>query len=357
MKIYSTAILMANLAAAQAVRYLGRVNPATSELTWPGTGVAFTFTGTSATIRLAEVNGSNSVDLIIDGGEPTVISNVTGSSITTPSGLAPGNHTVELRKRSEALYGTIVLGNITSNGTLTKNVPPSPTQKIEIIGDSISVGYGLDGTYPCINSAALEDNPKTYGALAAESLGADYSVIAWSGIGLVRNYVTTTIDTSPVMPELYTRYGADDADDSYTFPADWIPDAVVINLGTNDFGYVLTNDTSGQPYDAREPLDPSVYTAAMVNFVDAIRQHYADAEFFLLTSPMLSDSYPTTEDAQHTTQYNALKAAISQIGGHAHLVDWPSQGSAVGCDYHPNAATHAAEGDVLALAISSVLGW
>jgi lysophospholipase L1-like esterase len=355
MKIYSTAILMANLAAAQAVRYLGRVNPATKELTWPGTGVAFTFTGTSATISLDEVNGSNSVDLVIDGGEPTVISNVTSSSITTPSGLAQGNHTVELRKRSEALYGTIVLGDIATNGTLIQNVSPPP-RKIEIIGDSISVGYGLDGTYPCTNTAALEDNPETYGALAAESLGADYSVIAWSGIGLVRNYVTASPDTSPVMPELYTRYGSDDADDSYTFPADWIPDAVVINLGTNDFGYVLTN-ASGEPYDAREPLDPSVYTAGVVSFVDAIQQHYADAEFFLMTSPMLSDSYPTTEDAQHTTQYNALEAAISQIGGNAHLVDWPTQGSAVGCDYHPNAATHAAEGEVLALAISSVLGW
>jgi hypothetical protein len=38
-------------------------------------------------------------------------------------------------------------------------------------------------------------------------------------------------------------------------------------------------------------------------------------------------------------------------------VDWPTQESDVGCDYHPNTATHAAEGAVLAIAICLALGW
>lgn len=48
---------LALLDIAQAVRFLGRVNPATRELTWPGTGVSFTFTGSSATIGLESVTG------------------------------------------------------------------------------------------------------------------------------------------------------------------------------------------------------------------------------------------------------------------------------------------------------------
>ncbi|KAG7287511.1 hypothetical protein NEMBOFW57_007023 [Staphylotrichum longicolle] len=337
------------------VRYLGRVNPSTKELSWPGSGVTFAFTGTSATIHLTAVSGSTSVDLVVDGGAPIVISDFTGNAISTPAGLAQGNHTVVLRKRSEPQYGNIFLGNITTDGQLTA-APAASKRQIDIIGDSITVGYGLDGTLPCVNTAALENNPKTYGALAANALGADYSVIAWSGKGLIRNIATGSPDTSPLVPQLYTRYGADDADNSYPFPKEWSPDAVVINLGTNDFSYVAW-DASGQSYNARDPIDPTAYTDGMVRFVQDIRKHYPRAHFFILTSPMLSDTWPTAADAQKTTQTNALKKAVEKLGKRAHFVDWPTQGSDVGCDYHPNAATNAAAGEMLAKAIATALGW
>jgi lysophospholipase L1-like esterase len=335
------------------IHYLGRVNTATKELSWPSTGVAFTFEGTFASIAVTQITGSNSVDLFIDNNNPVVISNVAGSSISTPSGLSWGNHTVQLRKRSEAATGSIWIGDITTDGTL---IPSAATvRKIEVVGDSISVGYGLDGTAPCSNSAALEDNPKTYAALAATSLNADYSIVAYSGRGLTRNYVSATPDSNPTMPILYTRYGANDADNSYTFPSDWTPDAVVINLGTNDWGYILY-DSSGNPYDARPKLDITTYTNTMVSFVKSIQGHYPNAQFFLLSSPMLGDGYPSG-DYSHTTQVNALMNAVSQIGSNAHFVDWLTEGSATGCDYHPNAATQAAEGQVLASAIKSALRW
>lgn len=210
---------------------------------------------------------------------------------------------------------------------------------------------------PSSNNAAVTDNPKTYGALAAKALNADYSAIAWSGKGLIRNIATGSADSSPLMTELYTRYGANDASGSYTFPSSWNPNAVVINLGTNDFSY-LGYDSTGQSYNARDPIDPATFTAGIVKFVTSIRSHYSNAHFILLTSPMLSDFFPKTTDAQKTTQTNAIKSAITQLNdAKVRFVDWPTQGSDVGCDYHPNAATHAAEGKVLATAISSALGW
>jgi lysophospholipase L1-like esterase len=303
--------------------------------------VSFTFTGTLANIGLTRVGGTNSADLIIDGGEPTVISNVAGTNISTPR-LSHGTHTVVLRRRSEPAFGSIFIGDITTDGSLGEDV--ALKRQIEVIGDSISVGFGLDGTSPCTNTAAIEDNPKTYAALAAQALGADYNVVAWSGKGLVRNVVSVNPDTSPLMPELYTRYGANDPDNSYTFPAAWKPQAVVINLGTNDFGHG----------NLRPLLNSSTYTAATVSFVRTIQNHYPHADFFLTTSPMLSD---TPTEAQHTIQTNALKDAIKQLGAKAHFVDWPTQGSAQGCAGHPNADTHAAEGAVLAAAIKAALRW
>lgn len=339
----------------QAFRFLGRVNPSTNELTWPATGLAFTFTGTSASVSLTSVTGTNSIELVIDGGAPLVTDNVVGTSIDTPSNLTQGTHTVEIRKKSEALYGSIFVGNVTSSGTLGEESVPE--RRIQIIGDSISVGYGLDGTYPCVNSAALEDGPKTYGALTAQNLSADYDIIAWSGKGIIRNYPTGETDDTPVVPELWTRYGANDADDSYTFPASDAPDYVVINLGTNDFDYMLTN-SSGQLYEARAPLDPATYTAALVNFTTTIQGFYPDANFFITSSPLLSDGYPQTTDTQHTTQSESIQAAVAQIGSKAHFVNFPTQDSSnnnIGCDYHPSAATHQSMAVILTAAIESIL--
>jgi lysophospholipase L1-like esterase len=343
----SPVFLLAVIDHVTAVRFLGRVNPNTKELTWPGTGVSFTFTGSSASIGIEATTGTNSAELTIDG-VATVISEVKGDSISTPTGLRNGKHTVELRKRSEASYGTIFIGNITTDGAFGRDIYSS--RKIQVIGDSITVGYGLDGVNPCVNSAAVENNPKTYAALAADALNADYDIIAWSGIGLTRNYISPTPDTSDIMPRRWTRYGALDPLNSYTFPANDTPDAVIINLGTNDFGYQA---------GIRDPIVPAEYTAAMVNFVKTIKKRYPRASFFLLTSAMLSDGYPSTQDAQKTTQKNALNAAIAKLQKTTSisLVDMPTQGSDVGCDYHPNAATHAQMAEILAKALASRLGW
>lgn len=343
------------LGSAQAFRFLGRVNPSTQELSWPATGVEFTFNGTSASVNLAAMWGTNSIEMVVDGGTPIVTDNVVNTSIVTPAGLAQGSHTVEIRKKSEALYGSLYVGNVTASGTLGEVTPP--TRRLQIIGDSISLGYGLDGVYPCVNSAALEDAEKTYGALTAQNLSADYDIIAWSGKGLIRNYPTGAVDDTPIMPELWTRYGANDADDSYTFPAADTPDIVVINLGTNDFDYMLTN-SSGQLYEARPPLDPSTYTAALVNFTTTIQGHYPDAQFFITTSPLLSDGYPLATDTQHTTQADCIQAAVAEIGSNSHFVNFPTQDSSnnnIGCDYHPSASTHQSMAVILTAAIEEAV--
>ncbi|KAG9251002.1 SGNH hydrolase-type esterase domain-containing protein [Emericellopsis atlantica] len=325
-------------------RFVGRVNPETNELTWPSTGVAFTFTGTTASININSVSGASSVALFIDDNEPIIIPNVEDTSISTPT-LSQGTHTVELRKRSEAYFGTFRVVNVTTDGTLVPST--APERKIEIIGDSISVGYGLDGEYPCSNSAILENNPETYGAVAADAVGADYSVVAWSGKGLVRNYASTPPDTSPTMPVIYTRYGANDADGSFTFPPSWIPDAVVINLGTNDFSYL----------GVRDPVDPADLTAALVELMEKVNSHYPAAKFFLVSSPLLNDDYPSG-DAQKTTQLRVYQDAAEQLTDMTvRVVDWPAQGSDVGCDYHPNAATQAKGAALLEEALRDEMGW
>ncbi|GKU04897.1 amino acid transporter [Fusarium langsethiae] len=342
--VLTTFVTAITAAKSPGYRFVGRVNPATKELTWPSTGVAFTFKGTEATININSITGTSSADLIIDGKDPIVIANVNGTSISVPK-LPKGTHTVELRKRSETSFGTFIITGVSTDGKLLE--APPPKRKIEIIGDSISVGYGLDGVIPCVDTAALQNNGKTYGAVAARALNADYSVVAWSGKGLIRNYASSPPDTSPPMPTIYTRYGANDKDNSFTFPKSWVPDAVVINLGTNDFSYL----------NVRNPVNPADLTKALVKLVKSVQSHYPKAQFFFVSSPLLNDYYPTEADAQKSTHVRVLKDTMQQLSGKTHFVDWPTQGAEAGCDYHPNAATQAQGGQLLAASIKAALKW
>ena len=76
------------------------------------------------------------------------------------------------------------------------------TRRLEVIGDSISAGYGNEGTYPCQFTSATENQYLSYEALAARALNAELYTEAWSGIGMLHNYDGGTTD---VMPDRYPR--------------------------------------------------------------------------------------------------------------------------------------------------------
>ena len=276
-------------------RYLGRVDPTSKRLTWPATGITFKFTGTSASVPITAISGTNAIVVIVDGVE-TAIDNVNGTSIETGT-LAQGVHTVEIRKKSEASFGSVTIGDPTTSGTFCSIA--QPTKRIEIIGDSISVGYGVSGTYPCVNTAALEDATLTYGALTAKNISADYSIVAWSGKGIIRNYVTPSgDDDQPIVPELWTRYEADGPDNSYDFQTP--VDIVVVNLGTNDFGFT-SYYANGTAFQARPLLNITEYTNALITFGAQIQAKYPDAELFITTSPLIGDYYPPEDPRRRPT--------------------------------------------------------
>lgn len=321
------------------IHYVGRFDFSEGEDTpsfaWPGSEIVARFTGTTISASL-EATGEVWFEAMIDGerGEGIELSAGTHDYVLA-EGLSDGEHEVRLVRRNE----TFVSGATTFLGFSGATLVPSPApydRHIEIIGDSITCGYGALGPGPgCPFIPSEESEPDAYGAVAARALGAGHTAIAWSGIGLTQNYGGSTTD---LMDVRFERTLGDRAGD-WGFERQ--PDAVVITLGTNDF------------WDGDPGTD---FADAMDAFVQQVREHYPDAPIFLATSPMLGGSSHTTHAGYLDT---AIERAAARGDTEVRRVDLPTQSSAdgLGCDYHPSAATHQIDGDILADAIRDVTGW
>jgi lysophospholipase L1-like esterase len=296
------------------------------------------FHGTSAAIDIDGGN-NNFFEVIVDGQEQPKIATTSGrKKIDLATGLPDADHDLVVWRRTEAdnYASSQFFGLDFGSGSL---LPISaPAHKMEVIGDSITCGYGDEGVEPnCSFSFDTENNYLAYGSVAARELGADLYTEAWSGKGMYRNGGGDMTDT---MPTLFDR--AIPTDTGSTWDFSWKPDAVVINLGTNDF----SKGDPGQPF-----------VTTYEDFVQSLRGHYPNAFVFLMIGPMTTGSDLTTArgylDQVVQSRKNLGDSKIAQV-----LID-TQDGTAngLGCDYHPTVKTHDIVGKALAAAIKSALGW
>ncbi len=319
------------------VHYVGRVDGCTANgarYAWPGTGFVGRFNGTGLSVELTDTGNEHTV--LIDGklGPPLI----TTGAATYPlaSGLAVGEHTFEVYRRTESSFGiTLVQGFEVEGGELL--APPTPPARhVEIVGDSISCGYGDEGSAPCTFSAATENNYVAYGSVLARSLDAEVSTVAVSGKGIIYNY---NGDKLLPMPTLYDATYADDRKHAWGFA--WQADIVIVNLGTNDFS------TASDPTDE---LFISTYTT----FLEHLRSVYPGAFILCTVGPMLSGTDLTKARTDIAAAVDARKAAGDQRVK-AYEMTTPNTGPA--CDYHPSIATHAAMAAELETEVRADLGW
>ncbi|HET7544734.1 MAG TPA: SGNH/GDSL hydrolase family protein [Polyangiaceae bacterium] len=320
-------------------RFIGRFDqskPDAPVFAWPGTAIALRFTGTAIGVTLSD-SGSNVFEVVLDG-KHTVLALQSGTNkYELGSGLSAGPHELLLYRRTEASFNETTFNgfDLPSSAYLPLTLP---TRRLEVIGDSQSAGYGNEGTYPCPFTPATENHYLTYGALAARAVNAELYTEAWSGIGVIRNYEGGTAN---VMPDRYPRALPDRATSTWDF-SKFVPDAVLINLGTNDFA---TGDP-GMPFQD-----------AYLKFVTELRGHYPAARFFLtLGSMMNGDKY-----TKAIAYLKAVIAARASAGDkNLTLLEFETQdpdADGLGCDYHPSLKTHQKMADKLTAALKADLGW
>lgn len=212
------------------------------------------------------------------------------------AGLSPGPHVIRAETTSEAGAPTLFGGFFLADGGLGLPPPAMRARLIEFIGDSDTVGFAStaerrDCTPDEIFSAT--DTSRAYPVQVAQALGADYRVVARSGIGLLRNYGGA--DSGRSMPALYplTLPGSPQATGMAQRPAD----TLVIALGSNDFG---SDFASGEPWADKTALAED-FGPALLGFARDRLAENPDATLILLAfgeyGPDMTGAYQFAADA------------------------------------------------------------
>jgi lysophospholipase L1-like esterase len=280
--------------------------------------------------------------VVIDGVvQPKLVS--TGNLDSLATGLSAGEHSVELYRRTEASQGEAQFLGFDFGGGALLAPAPAPERRIEIIGDSISAGYGDEGPdMNCPFTPDTENHYLTYGAIAARNVGADLVTVAWSGRGVVCNYGDDPTSCDDPMPTVVDRILPAQATSVWNF-ALYQPQAVVINLGTNDFS------TTVDPANAE-------FEAAYTTLLTRVRAAYPDAIILCTVGPLLSGTDLATARSAIT---NSVQARVDAGDGQVKTFELaetdPANG--YGCDWHPSQRTHQIMADTLTTTLRAELGW
>lgn len=257
------------------IHYMGRIamTDSTAQLCWTASTVSLRFNGTGISALLKDERGDNYYTVVIDGRPvSTLHPDSSKRSYILASGVRPGEHSLELFKRTEWAMGkTWLYAFVPDEHTTLLDPLPVPKRKIEFFGNSITCGYAVEDTSGKDRGTAPYENAYiSYAAITARHFNAAFNCTAKSGIGI-------TISWFPlIMPEMYDRLDPEDPGSKWDFSL-FKPDVVVINLFQNDSW--LANMPEHAQFKARfgkTAPGPDTIINAYKNFVQQVRAKYPD---------------------------------------------------------------------------------
>lgn len=254
--------------------------------------------------------------------------------------------TIDVIRLSEAIYGYSGLKNLEIDGKINQFTEEKKI-KYEIIGDSITCGYGIEGVYGKDVFTTMQERPDlAYAYLTMKKLNADFHLVSRSGIGLISCYADPeTFKTpnlaEPLMSQLwpYTdlflsrRLGIEpEVWDESRFS----PDVVILHLGTNDNSWVRN-------LEDRRLSFVNLYE----QMLEAIHRRSPKAKIVCCLGAMGQELCDSVEQAlaNFTKTFTSVKTKFVKFP----LQDEDNDG--VGTDWHPSAVTHEKMSELLQQAL------
>lgn len=330
----------------ESINYTGRYYFKDSENAisdWSGTCFRCRFTGKKLGIKL-EGSGDVQFNVFIDRQPVKIISCNSGETIWVDDSLRSGQHTLRVYRRTESFLGIAVFKGLVIDSH-AKVLPwkDIPGRRIEFIGNSITCGYGVEGASRHDDfKVATENNYLTYAAILGRTFNADYSIIAHSGLGIVRHYGDSLkVSADPQMPSRYLRTLDNNDTIRWDFSS-WKPDIVMINLGTNDF--------STLPYPEKE-----VFQAEYEKLVRTVREKYGEVHIFCVSGPLIGD--PCTSYVKEIVEIVRQKYSDENIFFIGIPKDLLNCDEDFGSDEHPSIKGQQKIAECIATVVSKELGW
>ncbi len=305
-----------------------------------GSGISFKFKGTKCEIEIGGdhialtddynskarfailVNGYRVIDDMVTYTEKTYSVIDSDSEVTC---------VITVIKLSEAAMSALSINNISVCGEIK---PEDNKDKfIEFIGDSITCGYGVDDEDENHNfSTSTEDMTKAYAYRTAKALNVDYSMVSYSGYGIISGYTGDGVrNENELVPPYYEKlaftYGAFGDKKPQELSWDFTvrqPDLIVMNLGTNDDSFCLEDEERRTEYCEK-----------YVDFLKVVRKNNPSAKIVCSLGIMTDRLCPYVEKVAEEYINQTGDANITTF---RFAVQIPEDGLAA--NYHPTSATH-----------------
>ena len=300
------------------------------------------FRGTALYFRASTSSDELYLDVRVDDKVPSFLKVPKGvGDIVLAQALPDGEHQVTIYKRVEASVGLLEIQSFTVTGEILASTP-LPSRRLMFIGDSFTSGQATtveDGGPPMHPSKAMRQNARLcYGRLLADRLQAQSHIVAVAGKGVMRDW--QGLRAVRLAPDYYENALPDD-DSTRWDPKAYVPDAIGVCLGNNDFG-------EGVP-------DQTEYVRLFIEFVRRLRHDAPLAQVFLITSPSLVDA--PGKVPLRTVQRAYLDEVATRLADpRIHVVQIAHYEGVPG-DWHPSGTAHRAVADELEPLFRRALNW
>lgn len=267
-----------------------------------------------------------------------------------PPSSSVQEHCVDIVHLTETWLGVVKMTAFRVEGEPV--VPAAfPSRRLLFIGDSVTCGEAVRRKPECSKDESWWDAYEAYGPIAARTLEAQYQLVCFGGRGVLRDWQGKTDVLNA--PEFFPLAIPDERRLPFSLES-YVPDGILLSLGTNDFNPAL---------GAFPPRGE--FVAKYVAFVRTLMATYPSARIWLTEGAIVSDenvaAAPKGSTGAGPKQKATLRAYLADVVAevaaprvrHLPATHYPADT----CDPHPLASEHVRMAADVVSGIRAELGW